>query len=107
MVVYDDMAENKLLLYDKGIDSLPRDGNPLPFDHPGAGRLVYRSGEVHSPPLSSAEPLREEAADFLAAIAEARPPRSGSASGRGVVAALQAASLSLRENSRRVALNEI
>jgi len=107
MVVYDDMADNKIVVYDKGIDSLAKDGNPLPFDHPDAGRLVYRSGDVHLPKIASAEPLREEAADFLGAIAEGRPPRSDSASGRGVVAALQAASLSLRENSRRVRLDEI
>jgi predicted dehydrogenase len=107
MAVYDDMADHKLVIYDKGIDSLAKDGNPLPFDHPDAGRLVYRSGDAHLPKLSSAEPLREEAADFLGAIAEGRAPRSDSTSGRGVVATLQAASVSLRENSRRVRLDEI
>jgi predicted dehydrogenase len=107
MAVYDDMADHKLVIYDKGIDSLAKDGHPLPFDHPDAGRLVYRSGDVHLPKIPSVEPLREEAADFLGAIAEGRPPRSDAASGRGVVAALQAASLSLRENSRRVRLDEI
>jgi predicted dehydrogenase len=107
MAVYDDMAENKLVIYDKGIDSLAKDGNPLPFDHPDAGRLVYRSGDVHLPKIPTVEPLREEAADFLGAIAEVRPPRSDAASGRGVVAALQAAARSLRENSRRVRLDEI
>jgi predicted dehydrogenase len=107
MAVYDDMAENKLMIYDKGIDSLAQDGNPLPFDHPDAGRLVYRSGTVDLPKLPAVEPLRAEAADFLAAIGEERPPRSDSDSGRGVVAALQAATLSLRENSRRVRLDEI
>jgi predicted dehydrogenase len=102
MVVYDDMAEHKLEIYDKGIDSLAQDGNPLPFDHPDGARLVYRSGGTHLPELPAIEPLRAEAADFLAAIAEGRPPRSDAASGRGVVAALQAASRSLAEGSRRV-----
>jgi predicted dehydrogenase len=69
--------------------------------------MVYRSGEIQIPTISSAEPLRAEAADFLAAIAEKRPPRTDAASARPVVATLQAATLSLKENSRRVALTEI
>jgi predicted dehydrogenase len=109
MVVYDDVAVDKLTIYDKGIDSFPPSvvSGPLPFDQPGAHRMVYRSGEIQIPTISSAEPLRAEAADFLAAISEKRPPRTDATSARPVVATLQAATLSLKENSRRVALAEI
>ena len=109
MVVYDDVAADKLTIYDKGIDSVltaPTPG-PLPFDQPGAHRLIYRSGEIQRPRLSEAEPLCEVARDFLSAIAEGHSPRADAASARPVVAALQAATLSLKENSRRVALAEI
>ncbi len=108
MVVYDDMAEDKLIIYDKGIDSPVPPGAALPFDQSAAGvKLVYRSGDSHVPKLPAVEPLRDEARDFIEAIAGGRPPRSGAESGRQVVAALQAASLSLKENSRRVQLVEI
>lgn len=109
MVVYDDVADDKLTIYDKGVDSVttaPTPG-PLPFDQPGAHRLVYRSGEIRLPKIPAAEPLREEAHDFLAAITDRRPPRADATGARTVVAALQAATLSLKENSRRVALTEI
>jgi predicted dehydrogenase len=108
MVVYDDVADNKLVIYDKGIDSPVPPGAALPFDQSAAGvKMVYRSGDMHVPKLPAIEPLREEADDFIRAIDEGRPPRSGVESGRNVVAALQAASLSLKENSRRVLLDEI
>ncbi len=108
MVVYDDMAEDKLVIYDKGIDSPVPPGADLPFDQSAAGaKLVYRSGDSHRPKLATMEPLREEARDFTESIVSGRPPRSGAESGRNVVAALQAASLSLKENSRQVRLVEI
>ncbi len=108
MVVYDDVAEDKLVIYDKGIDSPMPPGADLPFDQSAAGmKLVYRSGDSHVPKLPAVEPLHEEARDFLGAITEKRLPRSGASSGRDVVATLQAASLSLKENSRRVSLDGI
>ncbi len=109
MAVYDDVAADKLVVYDKGVDSAAaQPGDPLPFDQPPADlRLVYRSGAAHVHPVPAAEPLRETARDFLAAIASGRPPRADAASGRAVVASLQAATRSLKENSRQVRLDEI
>ncbi|HWA08446.1 MAG TPA: Gfo/Idh/MocA family oxidoreductase [Opitutaceae bacterium] len=107
MVVYDDVADDKLAIYDKGIDAPGRDHVALPFDQPGTARLVYRSGEIQRPKLPPTEPLAAAARDFIEAIRDRRPPRADAAGGRAVVAALQAASLSLRENSRRVQLEEI
>ena len=108
MAVYDDVAADKLVVYDKGVDSAAaQPGDPLPFDQPPADlRLVYRSGAAHVHPLAATEPLRETARDFLAAIKERREPRAGAASGRSVVAALASATRSLREQSRRVQLAE-
>ena len=108
MAVYDDMAKDKIAIYDKGIDSPgAADGGSLPFDHLTTGQLVYRSGDVRLPPLPATEPLQAAARDFVEAVADRRPPRSGAQSGRDVVATLQAASLSLKENSRQVRLAEI
>lgn len=107
MVIYDDVATDKLAVFDKGVDAPASEPGALPFDQPDSARLVYRSGPVDLPKLPALEPLRELARDFIAAIAENRAPRADVGSGRTVVAALQAATLSLRENSRRVRLDEI
>ena len=105
MAVYDDMAENKLTLFDKGLDAPAGPGQALTFDLPLADpRLVYRSGKATTPPVGTAEPLRETARDFLAAITGHRQPRANAVGGRAVVAALEAASRSLAESSRRVAI---
>lgn len=75
MVVYDDVAEDKLVVYDKGIDSPVPPGADLPFDQTAAGmKLVYRSGDLHVPQLPAIEPLCEEARAFVEAIASGRPP---------------------------------
>lgn len=108
MVVYDDVADRKIAIYDRGIDTSGRYGVSHPFDEPPHIRsLIYRSGKVRFPKISSREPLHEAARDFLRAITKRCPPRSDLASGRSVVAALQAAALSLKENSRQVHLDEI
>lgn len=108
MVVYDDVApRNKVEIFDKGIDSPEAGADPRPFDPPPAAqRLVYRSGKVETPDLPATEPLQAAVRDFLDGIASRRPVRAGAASGRGVVAALEAATRSLREGSRRVVLAE-
>lgn len=107
MAVYDDVANDKVTIYDKGVDSPDSTRGVHPFDQAPANPLIYRFGESHVPKISAVEPLREEATDFIQAIAGGRPPRSGIESGRGVVAVLQAADLSLNKNSRSVQLDEI
>lgn len=109
MVIYDDVApKNKIEIYDKGIDSPAASANPRPFDPPPAAQsLIYRSGEVETPTLPADEPLRAAVRDFLDGITAGRAVRAGSASGRGVVAALEAATQSLRQGSRRVSLSEV
>lgn len=105
MAVYDDMADDKIEIFDKGIDTPEAALNPLPFDPPpSAQNLIYRCGAVSRPSLPKAEPLRETVADFIDAIKNGRPARSDGTSGRTVVAVLEAVSRSLRENSRRIDL---
>lgn len=108
MAVYDDMAADKLVLFDKGIDAPGPTDDPMPFDRPAADpRLVYRNGPARVVPVAPDEPLRETARDFLASIAGRRRPRADAASARSVVAALQAATLSLASQGRRVGLTEV
>ncbi len=63
MVVYDDMADDKISLYDKGIDRKAVSGDrqqPVAFSH--------RSGDVLLPKIEFKEPLRVEIDHFIDCI---------------------------------------
>ncbi len=68
MVVFDDMIENKITIYDKGID--PRNGT----GNPGAGAKAqlqgfdYRTGDVLQPKIDQKEPLKVEIDHFFDCI---------------------------------------
>lgn len=68
MVVYDDMADHKLAIYDKGIDVEPRLGTSMDYDSPPPSRFVHRSGAVHMPAITYKEPLAVEMAHYAACI---------------------------------------
>jgi predicted dehydrogenase len=91
MATFDDMAtEGKLTIYDKGFDET-------------AGRYAEytpRRGDIHSPQIETAEPLRVECEHFLAAIKNETTPRSDGESGLRVVRVLEALQREL-ERSRR------
>ena len=65
MVVYDDMADNKIAIYDKGIDRKAILGENMDFDHPRPLQFNYRSGDILLPQIKFREPLRVEAEHFL------------------------------------------
>jgi predicted dehydrogenase len=68
MVVYDDMAENKIAIYDKGIDPMAVLGKDMDFDTPGAVEYAHRSGDVLLPKIDFQEPLKVEVAHFVDCI---------------------------------------
>tara|TARA_B100000929_G_scaffold79824_1_gene62305 strand:- start:4 stop:1011 length:1008 start_codon:yes stop_codon:yes gene_type:complete len=68
MVVYDDMAENKIAIFDKGIDPLAVLGDNMDFDDPSVTQFNHRSGDVVFPRVSWKEPLKEEIAHFASCI---------------------------------------
>ena len=63
-VVYDDIAENKIAIYDKGIDRKAILGENMDFDQPSFVQFNYRSGDILFPQMKFAEPLRVEAEHF-------------------------------------------
>ena len=68
MVIYDDMAENKIAIFDKGIDPLAVLGSNMDFDDPNVTQFNHRSGDVVFPQISWKEPLKEEIAHFASCI---------------------------------------
>ena len=72
MVVYDDIAENKIAIYDKGIDRRAILGENMDFDNPQVSGFNYRSGDILIPEVKFAEPLRVEAEHFADCIRNSR-----------------------------------
>ena len=68
MIVYDDISENKVMIYDKGIDRMAVLGEQMDFDDPATYSFNHRSGEVHIPVIKWVEPLKVEIDHFLKCI---------------------------------------
>jgi predicted dehydrogenase len=86
MATFDDMKlEGKLTLWDKGFD--PRAD--------ARGEFSVRSGDVWSPAVRPAEPLRLECEHFVDCVANGKRPRTDGAAGVQVVRVLEALQASL------------
>jgi len=97
MVEFDDVAREKLRIYDKGYEKPPEFSH---FDE----YLSIREGDIHMPHVPMREPLIAQAKDFLAAIRDGRPPRADAASALRVVKVLAAAQASLERDGEPVQL---
>jgi predicted dehydrogenase len=91
MVVYDDIGEDKIAIYDKGIDRRAILGENMDFDNPGRAQFNYRSGDILIPELRFSEPLRAEAEHFADCIRNSREPLTGLSHARTVVSILERA----------------
>ena len=65
MVVYDDLAENKVTVYDKGIDRMAVLGENMDFDQPEVSNFNHRSGHATVPVIKWEEPLKVEIEHFV------------------------------------------
>jgi len=68
MVVYDDMAENKIAIYDKGIDRKAILGQNMDYDNLNFPTFNHRSGDVLMPKIDFKEPLKVEIDHFIDCI---------------------------------------
>jgi predicted dehydrogenase len=91
MVVYDDVAESKIAVYDKGIDKKAILGENMDFDQPRLSQFNYRSGDIVLPQVKFTEPLRVEAEHFSDCVLNSREPLTGLGHARTVVSILERA----------------
>jgi predicted dehydrogenase len=99
MVVFDDVAQEKLRIYDKGYDKPPSFER---FDE----YLTIRYGDVQIPHLSMAEPLGVECRHFIDCVREGTRPRTDLTSAARVVRVLAAAQESLDRGGQPIAIEE-
>jgi predicted dehydrogenase len=96
MAVFDDTSpDQKLILFDKGVERPPP---ALTY----AEGVRLRTGDIVVPALRMSEPLRRECEDFVEAVRTRTPPRAHGRSGWEVVRVLEAGARSLAEAGRRV-----
>jgi predicted dehydrogenase len=102
MVVYDDVGEDKVAVFDKGVDRVPRLGERMDYDRIDDYHLAHRIGDVWLPRIESQEPLHAESAHFLECVRTGQTPLTGPQHARDVVAVLEAGQRSLHEQGRAV-----
>jgi len=91
MVVYDDIAESKIAIYDKGIDPLAVLGDRMDFDTGGVPEFTHRSGDVVRPKVPWREPLQVEIEHFSQCILQGIDCKTGTAHAEKVVGILRRA----------------
>lgn len=96
MVVYDDVSDDKIMIYDKGVDRVPKIGEQMDYDQLNSYQLVHRTGDVWLPRIFFEEPLKLEAAHFLECLASGQTPLTGPKHARDVVAVLEATHTALQ-----------
>lgn len=92
MIVYDDIAEDKIMIYDKGIDKFSNLGENMDFDTLPSSSFQYRSGDILIPKIEYNEPLYTEAKHFLECIESGNEPLSGARHTKEVIRILEQAS---------------
>ena len=68
MVVYDDIADDKIAVYDKGIDRKAVLGEHMDYDRPYFQSFTHRSGDILLPKVNFEEPVKVEIDHFIDCI---------------------------------------
>lgn len=89
MAIYDDLALEKIKIYDKGVLPPAGSGDLAEF------HFSYRYGGSYSPFINEREPLKAECAAFIHSIANNESPVTDGYNGLAVVEVLEAAQQSL------------
>ncbi len=98
MLVWNDLeADEKLRIYDKGVDITTREGVYQML-------VSYRSGDMWAPQLEQVEALRQEMVYFVECVTSGKEPFNNGAAGLRVVRMLEAASESLKKRGALVRL---
>jgi predicted dehydrogenase len=102
MIVFDDLdASEKIKVYDKGISLA--DSPEQVYQ----AMIGYRTGDMWAPNLPVTEALHAEARQFVECVTSGRTPDTGGEAGLRVVRLLEAATESMRQHGRPVAVESV
>ena len=102
MLVYNDVEPfEKIKIYDKRVEAPPHYDTFAEFNY------SYHYGDMYSPYLKQAEPLKIECQHFIDCIKERNKPKTDGRNGLEVVRVLQAAQYSLNNGGGRIELKEV
>jgi predicted dehydrogenase len=102
MLVYNDVESNeKIKIYDKRVETPPY------YDTFAEFHYSYHYGDMYSPYVKQYEPLQMECQQFLDCVKTGEKPESSGYEGLEVVQILEAASVSLENDGRKIALAEV
>ena len=104
MAIYDDISDNKIKIFDKGIDINSKNNNLGEFDNFGKFQLIKRAGDIYIPKIDFTEPLKSEASHFIDCINKKKKPLSDGSNGLMVTRIIEAALESLKNQSREIEL---
>jgi predicted dehydrogenase len=107
MIVFDDVAaDEKLKVFDRGAsyEAVSDAARGAEF---GEFKAMIRDGDILVPKVPASEPLKEQMLHFVDCCLNGRAPEADGPSGRRVVAALEAATDSLRSGSAPVELKAV
>lgn len=104
MVLYDDIHESKIQIFDKGITRRNIDKIMGEFETFGQFQLITRAGDIVFPKIHFEEPLVVQCQHFLECITNGTTPRTDGKHALQVTRVLEAAQTSLRRNGARVPL---
>jgi predicted dehydrogenase len=99
MITWDDIHSEPIRIFDAGVTPEPY------YQDFGQYQLLPKQGDTLIPRLSMTEPLKTQAAFFLEAIREARPPFSDGVFAAGVVQVLEAIHSSIAQGGAPVQLS--
>ncbi|MCO6431175.1 MAG: Gfo/Idh/MocA family oxidoreductase [Deltaproteobacteria bacterium] len=91
MVVYDDVSEHKITIFDKGIDRRAELGKHMDYDARQPLTFDYRSGDVWIPKINFTEPLKGEVRHFYECVANGAECLTGPAHALKVIDVLERA----------------
>lgn len=96
MVVYDDVANEKVRIYDKRVEAPPH------YDTFAEFKFSYHYGDLRVPYIRQMEPLRVECQHFIDCMLSGSTPDSSGLEGLKVVQILEAATQSLKNKGCRI-----
>ncbi len=104
MIIYDDVSDAKLQIYDKGITKKTITTAFDQADDFGKFQLIQRAGDILIPQIKYIEPLRTECIHFVECIKKGDKPITDGRNGLAVIHVLEAAGVSLCSSGREITI---